>query len=31
MAYFFPFLVVFLICFLIYYLVPNRRGSARAS
>jgi membrane protein len=26
-----PFFAMLLICFLIYYLVPNRRGSARAS
>jgi len=31
LAYLVPFLMVLLICFLIYYLVPNRRGSARAA
>jgi membrane protein len=31
LSYLVPFAVILAICFLIYYLVPNRRGSARAA
>lgn len=31
LSYVAPFAAILLICFLIYYLVPNRRGSARAA